>query len=424
MSAPVDRRRELLAGVTTFFTMAYIVVVNPAILAAPGTGMPFDGVLTSTVLLCFSMTLFMGLYAKLPFAVAPGMGLNAFFAYTVVLGHGVPWPTALGLVFWGGALLVALSLTPLRERVAESIPAHLRTASAAGIGLFLAFIGLKNAGFVVADPATFVRMGPIDLKVALSLAGGGVTVWLMRRRSPFAFLVGIAGVTAAAWGAGLVTAPGSAFSRPDFSTFMKLDFVGPFAPALLPTMLVITMTDLFDSIATLVGVSSATGLVDEKGRPKNLREGLIVDAVATAGSGLLGTSSGTTYIESASGIEAGGRTGLTAVATAFCFLPCLFLAPLAGMVPAYATAPTLVIVGALMFRSVSEIDFSKLEDALPAFLAIALVPLTFSITQGVLWGFVAHAALYAAAGRAKEVSAATWGVSALSAVLLVLEHAA
>lgn len=424
MTPPVDRRREVLAGVTTFFTMAYIVVVNPAILSAPGTGMPFAGVLTSTVLLCFSMTLFMGLYAKLPFAVAPGMGLNAFFTYTIILGHGVSWRTALGLVFWGGALLVALSLTPLRERVAEAIPKHLRVASAAGIGLFLAFIGLKNAGFIVADPATFVRMGVIDAKVALSLLGGVVTVWLMRAKNPFAFLAGILGVTAAAWAAGYVAAPDSFVSRPDFSTVLQLDLLGPLTPALLPTMLVIMMTDLFDSIATLVGVSSATGLVDERGRPKNLREGLIVDAIATAGSGVLGTSSGTTYIESASGIEAGGRTGLTAVAAAVCFLPCLFLAPLAGMVPAYATAPTLVIVGALMFRSVGEIDFSRLEDALPAFLAIALVPLTFSITQGVLWGFVAHAVLYAAAGRAKELSPATWAVSVLSAVLLVLEHAA
>jgi adenine/guanine/hypoxanthine permease len=417
-----DRRRELLAGVTTFFTMAYIVVVNPAILS-DGTGMPFGGVLTSTVLLCFSMTLFMGLYAKLPFALAPGMGLNAFFAYTVILGHGVPWRTALGLVFWGGFLLTLLSLTPLRERVAESIPAHLRTASAAGIGLFLAFIGLKNAGFIVADAATFVKLGTLDVKVALALAGGLLTVALMRRRSPFAFLGGILAVTLASWSLGLVKAPNALLAKPDFSTFLQLDLLGPLTPALLPTMLVIMMTDLFDSIATLVGVSQATGMRDETGRPRNLREGLIVDAVATAGSGVLGTSSGTTYIESAAGIEAGGRTGLTAVVCALCFLPCLFLAPLAGMVPSYATAPTLVIVGALMFRSVADIDFSRLEDALPAFLAVALVPLTFSITQGLLWGFVSHAALYTASGRARELSPATWAVSAVSAALLVLEHA-
>ncbi|MDX6769431.1 MAG: NCS2 family permease [Elusimicrobiota bacterium] len=422
-SQPVDRRREVLAGVTTFFTMAYIVVVNPSILSAPGTGMPFSGVLTATVLLAFSMTLLMGLYGRLPFAVAPGMGLNAFFAYTVVLGHGVPWPTALGAVFWAGVLFLVLSLTPLRERVAEAIPERLRTASAAGIGLFLAFIGLKNAGFIVADPATFVKLGTLDLKVGLSLAGGLVTVWLMGRRSPFAFLAGILGVTAAAWALGLVAAPPSPVSKPDFSLLFKLDPVGALAPALLPTVVSILMTDLFDSVATFVGVAAATGLTDEAGRPKNLRQGLIVDAWATLGAGLLGTSSGTAYIESAAGIEMGGRTGLTAVAAAVCFLPCLFLAPLAGMVPPYATAPTLVIVGALMFRSVTKLDCERLEDAVPAFLATALVPLTFSITQGLLWGFVSHAALYALAGRRREVPAATWAVAVLSAALLVVEHA-
>ncbi len=307
---PSDLRREILAGVTTFFTMAYIVVVNPSILSAPGTGMPFSGVLTATVLLAFSMTLLMGLYGRLPFAVAPGMGLNAFFAYTVVLGHGVPWPVALGAVFWAGVLFLVLSLTPLRERVAEAIPAHLRHASAAGIGLFLAFIGLKNAGFVVADPATFVKLGVLDLKVGLSLAGGLLTVWLMGRKSPFAFLAGILGVTAAAWAFGLVAAPASATARPDFTLILKLDVWGALAPALLPTVVSILMTDLFDSVATFVGVASATGLVDEKGRPKNLRQGLIVDAWATLGAGLLGTSSGTAYIESAAGIEMGGRTAV------------------------------------------------------------------------------------------------------------------
>lgn len=423
-SLPVDDsglRTECLAGVTTFFTMAYIVVVNPSILSA--AGMPFSGVLTATVLLCVLMTLLMGLYARLPFAVAPGMGLNAFFAYSIVLGRGVPWPTALGAVFWAGALFLALSLTPLREKAAEAIPEHLRTASAAGIGLFLAFIGLKNAGFIAADPATFVKLGALDVKVGLSLAGGLLTVVLMRRRSPFAFLAGILGVTAAGWALGLVKAPASAFSAPDFSLILKLDARGALSPALLPAVVSILMTDLFDSLATFVGVAAACGLTGPDGRPKNLRQGLIVDAWATLGAGLLGTSSGTAYIESAAGIEMGGRTGLTAAAAALCFLPCLFLAPLAGMVPPYATAPTLVIVGALMFRSVARIDFSRLEDAVPAFLAAALVPLTFSITQGLLWGFVSHAALYALSGRRRELSAATWAAAAVSAGLLLLEHA-
>lgn len=419
-----DLRREALAGLTTFFTMAYIVVVNPAILSAPGTGMPFSGVMTATVLLSFLMTLLMGAYARLPFAVAPGMGLNAFFAYSIVLGRGVPWPVALGVVFWAGVLFVAISVTPVRVKIAEAIPEGLRVASAAGIGLFLAFIGFKNGGFIVADSATFVRLGVLDRKAFLALAGGALTIWLMRRKSPFAFLAGIFGVTVAARLMGLVETPASVFSAPDFSSvFLKLDIPGALKLSLLPAIVSILFTDLFDSISTFVGVAHGSGLVDEKGRPLRLKEGLVVDAFATLGAGLAGTSSGTAYIESAAGIEMGGRTGWTAFFTALCFLPCFFLGPLAGMVPAYATAPVLVIVGALMFRSVSRVNFERLEDAVPAFLTIALIPLTFSITQGILWGFVTHATLYALCGRRREVSPATWLVSALSAALLILDHA-
>jgi len=419
-----DWRREALAGLTTFFTMSYIVVVNPAVLSGSGTGMPFGGVLTATVLLSFAMTLLMGLYADLPFAVAPGMGLNAFFAYSVVLGRHVPWPAALGAVFWAGVLFVLVSATPVRARLAEAIPDDLRAASAAGIGLFLAFIGLKNAGFIVADPATFVRLGDLDRRVGLSLLGGLLTVYMMRRRSAFAFLSGIFAVTGAAWALGLVAAPASAFSPPDFtSVFLKLDARAALAPALWSTVAVFLFTDLFDSISTFVGVAHATGLVDERGRPLRLQEGLLVDAFATLGAGLVGTSSGTAYIESASGIEMGGRTGLTAVFAALCFLPCFFLGPLAAMVPPYATAPTLVIVGALMFRSIKHVRFAEIEDAVPAFLTAALIPLTFSITQGLLWGFVSHASLYVLAGRGRELPASRIVVALLAAGLLAAEHA-
>jgi AGZA family xanthine/uracil permease-like MFS transporter len=419
-----DLRREAAAGLTTFVTMAYIVVLNPVILSSPGTGMPFPGVLTATVLLSFSMTLLMGAYAGLPFAVAPGMGLNAFFAYSIILGRGVPWPVALGVVFWAGVLFVLISATPLRVKLAEAIPDGLRTGAAAGIGLFLAFIGFKNAGFVVQDPATLVRLGTLDRRSFLALAGGALTIFLMRRKNPLAFLAGILGVTAAAWLMGLIERPASFFSSPDFtSVFMKLDVFGALKFSLLPAIISILFTDLFDSISTFVGVAHATGLLDEKGRPLRLKQGLIVDAFATLCAGLAGTSPGTAYIESAAGIEMGGRTGWTSFFTALCFIPCLFLAPAAGMVPAYATAPVLVIVGALMFRSVARIDFTRIEDAVPAFLTIALIPLTFSITQGILWGFVSHAALYWLCGRRREVSAATWLTSALCAGLLLLDHA-
>ena len=417
-------RVEAAAGVTTFFTMAYIVVVNPAILAAPGTGMSFNAVLTATVILSASMTLLMGLYANLPFGVAPGMGINAFFAYSIVLGQKVPWQTALGIVFWAGVLFAVLSLTPLRAQVARAIPENLRTAAAAGIGIFLTFIGLKNMGFIVADPATFVRMGVLDAKSLVAFAGLAVMFVLLRRKNPFAFLAGMGLVTGVSLAAGWVKAPEAFVTRPDFSAIGALDLRGALAPALWPAVVSILFTDLFDSISTFVGVSKACGLTDAKGEPLRLKEGLVVDSFATLGAGLLGTSSGTAFIESAAGIEAGGRTGRTAIVTGLCFLPCLFLAPLAALVPVQATGPVLVLVGALMFKSVGHLKLGELEDSFPAFLTVVLIPLTFSITQGLLWGFVSHAGLYALAGRRREVAAPAWGLAALSAGLLALEHGA
>ncbi len=422
-STPLNLKTEAIAGITTFFTMAYVIVVNPAILATEGTGMSHAGVLTATVLLSFVMTLAMGLYAKLPFAVAPGMGINAFFTFTVVIGQNVPWPTALGAVFWAGVLFLVISATPIRERIALAIPMNLRIAAAAGIGIFLTFLGLRNAGLVVADPATFVKLGHINPKVLLAFAGMGVMIWLLARKSPFAFLAGIATTTFGAWAVGYVAAPSSPLSLPDFhSVFLKLDILGSLKLALLPTIVSILFTDLFDSISTFIGVAHATKLVDKDGNPKNLRQGLIVDAFATLGAGLAGTSSGTAYIESSAGIEMGGRTGWTSVFTALCFLPCFFVAPVAAMVPAYATAPVLILVGALMFKSVSGLALEKLEDVLPAFLTIVLIPLTFSITQGILWGMVAHVALYCMAGRARQVRPMMFAIALLSVILLAVEH--
>jgi AGZA family xanthine/uracil permease-like MFS transporter len=421
---PADWRTEAAAGITTFFTMAYIVVVNPSILSTPGTGIAFSGALTATVLVCFLLTLMMGLYADLPFAVAPGMGINAFFTFSIVLGAKVPWPTALGIVFWSGVAFVLVSVTPLRERVARAIPPNLRKAAAVGIGLFLTFIGLKNAGLVVADPATFVRLGDLGREAALCGLGLVVTAVLLRRRSPFAFLAGIAAATAGAAALGLIAAPARLVSRPDFSSvFLKLDVFGALKLALLPSIVSIFFTDLFDSISTFIGVSEAAGLLDAKGEPRNLRQGLIVDAFATLGAALAGSSSGTAFIESAAGIEAGGRTGLTSVFTALCFLPCLFLSPVAGLVPAYATAPVLILIGAAMFKSAAKLPTDKIEDALPAFLTVVLIPLTFSITQGILWGFLSHVVLYALAGRRREVPPMLWGLALVSAGLIYLEHA-
>jgi AGZA family xanthine/uracil permease-like MFS transporter len=416
--------REIIAGITTFLTMSYIVVVNPTILSTAGTGIPFSGALTATVLVCFTMTLLMGLYARLPFGVAPGMGLNAFFAYTLIINGGIPWPIALGIVFWAGVLFLLVSATPLRERVAMSIPHPLRAATAAGIGLLLAFIGLQNAGFVAANPATLVGVGTLDHRAMLTLAALLVSVFLARRNNPFAYLSGIVLVTVAAWAGGYVSAPTTWFSRPDFtSVFLKLDILGALQLALIPAIVTVMMTDLFDSLSTFIGVAQAANLVDDKGEPKNLRQGLVVDAFATFGAGLFGSSSGTAYVESISGIRMGGRTGLTAVVTAFCFLPCLFIAPMAAAVPNYATSAVLILVGVSMFHTIARVDFNRLEIAVPAFATLILIPLTFSITQGILWGFILHALLHLLTGRGREVTAPAWGLAAVSVVLLVIEHA-
>jgi len=413
---------DLAGGITTFFTMAYIVVVNPGILSTPGTGMPFSGALTATVLIACSMTLLMGLYAKLPFAVAPGMGLNAFFAYTIVLQNHVPWQTALGMVFWAGVLFLLVSATPLREHVAMAIPAGLRVAAAGGIGLLLTFIGFRNAGLIAADPATIVRLGTLDHRAVFLLVGIVIAVALLRRRNPFAFLAAIFAATTLAWLLGYATPPEHLTSQPDFSSvFLKLDVVDALRWSLLPAIVAILFTDLFDSLSTFIGVASAAGLTEPDGRPLNLRRGLIVDACATFGAGLAGTSSGTAFVESIAGIRVGARTGRASVVTAFCFLPCLFIAPLAAAIPPYATAAVLVLVGLSMFQMVGVLDFTTMEDSLPAFVTIVLIPLTLSITQGILWGFILHAVLYVVSGRRRELSPTLWILAIISVGLLGLE---
>jgi len=414
---------DVIGGVTTFFTMAYIVVVNPSILSTAGTGMPFTGALTATVLVAASMTLLMGLYAGLPFAVAPGMGLNAFFAFTIVLQNKVPWQTALGMVFWAGVLFLLISTTPIREQIALAIPVSLRKAAAAGIGLLLTFIGLRNAGLIVGDPATLVRMGTLDHRAAFMVLGIVVAAALMRRNNPLAFLTAIFSVTALAWIFGFAKPPDHIVSAPDFSSaFLALDVRGALQLALLPTIVAIFFTDLFDSLSTFIGVANAAGLTDADGRPINLRRGLIVDALATLTSGLVGTSPGTAYVESIAGIRMGGRSGRASVVTAICFLPCFFLAPLVAAVPAYATAAVLVLVGVAMFQSIASIDFLSIEDALPAFVTVILIPLTLSITQGILWGFLLHALLYVVAGRWRDVNLTLWVLAILSAGLLLIGH--
>ena len=326
-------------------------------------------------------------------------------------------------MFWAGVLFLLISITPVRETIAKAIPGELRIGTAAGIGIFLTFIGLKNAGFIAADPVTFVRLGTLDQKALLAVGGFVVTIVLMIRRNVFAFLGGILLVTVVAWAMGLIPTPEHFFSRPDFKTvFLKLDIFGALKLSLIPAIIAILFTDLFDSISTFIGVAHAAELLDEQGNPKNLREGLIVDSFATLGAGLAGTSSGTAYIESIAGINMGGRTGLTSVFTALCFLPCFFIAPVAGMVPAFATAPVLILVGASMFKSVGQIRFAKIEEGFPAFLTIILIPLTFSITQGILWGFISHVGLYLLVGRRREIHPVMYVLALIAVGLLLLEH--
>jgi AGZA family xanthine/uracil permease-like MFS transporter len=383
--------------------------------------MPFTGAMTATVLIAFSMTLLMGLYARLPFAVAPGMGLNAFFAFTIVLQQHVPWQTALGMVFWAGVLFLLVSATPLRETIAMSIPPSLRLAAAAGIGLLLTLIGFRNAGLIEADAATLLRLGMLDHRAAFLLAGVLVAVMLQRRNNPLAYLTSIVLVTAGAWILGYAMPPDRIVSAPDFSSaFLKLDIAGALRLALLPAIVSILFTDLFDSLSTFIGVASASGLTERDGRPLNLKRGLMVDAFATLGAGLAGTSSGTAYVESIAGIRMGARTGRASVVTALCFVPCFFIGPLAAAVPGYATAAVLIFVGLSMFQSVTKLDFASLEDSLPAFVTIVLIPLTLSITQGILWGFLLHALLYTVVGRAKEVGWVLWALAVLSAGLLLI----
>lgn len=420
---PSPFKTEVAAGITTFFTMVYIIIVNPSVLSSEGVGMPFSGVLTATVTLAFFMTLLMGIYAKLPFAVAPGMGINTLFAYTIILRNQVPWPIALGIVFWSGVVFLICSLTSIRIKIADAIPHHLRFSASTGIGIFLTFIGLKNAGLIIQDPVTLVRLGNLNRQSLFVILGFSLMILLLRRKNPFAFLSGIGLITFLGYLDGQVHLPSVLWSKPDFnSVFLKLDLKNSLQFVFIPSIVAILFTDLFDSISAFMSCSQVLGLKDNQGQPKNLRQGLIVDSLATACAGLLGTSSGVTFIESAAGIEVGGRTGVTAIVTALCFIPCLFLAPLAGMAPLYATAPILILIGALMFKAIKQVKLDSLEDLIPAFLTIVLIPLSFSITQGILWGLISHVGLYVASGRRKEIKPMLYALASISLAMVIFQN--
>lgn len=397
-------RTEIAAGVTTFVTMAYILFVNPTILSE--AGVPFAGALFATCVASAVGSLAMGLLANYPFALAPGMGLNAYFTYTVVKGLGHDWRVALGAVFLSGIVFLLLTLARIRTLIVDAIPLTLKTAVAAGIGLFIAFIGLKNAGVVVASPATFVTLGHVISKpVVLALVGLLVTAALMARGYKSAILIGIIVVTLAALVLGIAKPPAALVQWPDWrSTFLQLDIRGVLRIGLLEIVFVFLFVDMFDNIGSLMGLGQQTGFLDSEGKMPRINRALLADAIATTAGALFGTSTVVTYIESATGVSEGGRTGLTAVTVAFLFLLAMFFAPLAGVIPPMATAPALVIVGALMMRSALEIDWRDMTEAVPAFLTMLAMPLTFSIANGLALGFIFYPLLKLLTGRAREAS--------------------
>ncbi len=425
-------RIEIIAGITTFLATMYIIVVNPSIIA--NTGMPFNGVLTATILVSAFSSIMMGIYAKNPIVVAPGMGLNAYFTYSVVIGMEVPWETALGAVFWSGIVFLLLSVFNVRTYIVKAIPKQIRYGIAAGIGFFITLIGFVNSGFVVANEATVVGLGPLNAITITFIVGLFLTSILIVRKFKAAIILGIAVTTILAIPIGrwygdasavnygtatLVTWQGLV-AMPDFSLIFSMDLLDSLTLAMWPVVFAFLFTDMFDSLSTFIGVAEAAKLIDETGEPRNVKESLVTDGFATTISGLFGTSSGTAYIESATGIEEGGRTGLTAVVAGLMFLPFMFFSPLLSIVPAIATAPALVLVGVFMMKPVMQIHWTKFDDAIPAFLALVLIPLTYSITTGIIWGFLSWTIIKLATGKSDEVTPMLLVIDVLAILALVV----
>lgn len=405
-------RRELLAGLTTFMTMAYIVVVNPQILSE--AGMPVDGVLFATCISSAAATLIMGLWANYPIALAPGMSLNAYFTYSIVLGRGVPWQTAMGVVFLSGVLFLILTLTNVREEIVNGIPDCLKFGTAGGIGLFIAFIGLRNAKIIVANSATFVGFGKIsDPQVLLASAGLILIAILMARKVGSAILLGIIAITIAGIPLGLAHWPTHLVSLPHPSgTLLKLDLRAATKLGLGELVFIFFFADLFDNVGTLVGVCEEGGFLRDGKLPRASRA-LLADAFGTIFGSLTGTSTVTSYVESAAGVAAGARTGLGNLVIAGLFLLAMFCAPVIAAIPAYATAPALILVGALMCGAVARVQWNDFSEAFPAFLTLVATPLTFSIATGLSLGLLSYTFMKIGTGRFRQISPLVWVLSAL-----------
>ena len=418
-------RTEILAGLTTFIALAYIIFVNPNILSE--AGIPKEAAIASTIWIAALSTMVMGVVANYPVALAPGMGLNAFFAYYVCGTLGLHWTVALGAVFFSGVLFLILTISHIRQAIINAVPQNLRVAIGVGIGLFIAFIGLKGTGLIVPDKATFIGLGHVtDPTTMLSLFGLVLTGALMARNVQGSILIGIVATTALSMCLGYSPIPHGigdivSTSMPHMGeTFGQLDIMGAWNYGIVSIIFTFTVVELFDNMGTLIGLTSKAKLVKPNGEIENLDRALTTDAVGTIFSSIFGTSTVTSYIESAAGIAAGGKTGLTAVTVSICFFIALLFAPLVGLVPGFATAPPLILVGALMMAEVGKINFQDFSDGLPAFLTIIMMPLTGSIANGFAFGFVSYAFMKTAVGKYKEVSWIMWLVSIAFIINLVM----
>ncbi len=412
-------RTEILAGVTTFLTMCYIIIVNPLILSE--TGMDHGAVFVATCLAAAIGCFVMGIVANYPIALAPGMGLNAYFTYSVCIGMGVPWQTALAAVFMSGLIFIVISMFKIREAIVNAIPMSLKFAIGGGIGLFLALVALKNSGIIVANQATFVSLGDIKQPtVLLSLFGFLLVVILHHFKVRGAIIISILVITVLSTLLGLNEFKGVVGAIPSLApTFLQMDFKGLFTASLVGVVFVFFLVDLFDSTGTLVGVSHRAGLLKD-GKLPRLKKALFADSTAIVAGAVLGTSSTTPYIESSAGVAAGGRTGLTAVVVGCLFIACLFLAPLAQSVPGFATAPALLFVGVLMIQGIVNIEWDDITEAVPAFLTIVFMPFTYSIADGIAMGFISYALVKLFTGKAATVPYMVW----IIAVLWVIKFAA
>ncbi len=413
-------KTELMAGLTTFLAISYIIFVNPDILSQ--TGMDKGALITVTCLSAFIGTILVGLWTNSPLAMAPGMGLNAFFTYTLVMGMDVTWNVALGVVFISGIAFLILTLTGFREKIVEAIPLELRLAIPAGIGLFIAFIGMQNLGLIVGNEATLVGLGEMTPTVLLGLLGLIVIGILEVKKVKGAIIIGIIFITMLGMVLGYVELPSEIVSMPPSikPIAFKLDIMGALKVAMIGPIFSFMFVDLFDSVATIIACAKEADMVDEDGKIEGINKILTADAVASVAGSVLGTSTTTTVLEAATGITAGGRTGLTAVTTASLFLVAMFFTPIISIIPAFAIAPALIIVGVYMFKSLIEIKLDNIEIGIPVFLTVSLMPLTYSISTGITFGFLSFGLIQLILGKSKNIKPALWLIIILSAVELLL----